>query len=270
MKFIAGIVLYNPEEKNLLWIKELNYKTIFDKILIYDNSKDNHVGFFSSEKITYITNQTNDGLSKPYNRMIEISINENADYLCLLDQDSDYSPEEINNMILFLRENTNSVSDSVIIAPRSYAVNTPRVERGNYLTSVDYAINSGSFLQLRLIKKTELRYDEHIFLDGVDFEFGWQIRDLGYKISIYEDSVYEQNLGYKLGEDDRFTHHNAFRYYLITKNRRYIYRKHCGIVKGSMFAAIKNIFLCGRILWHEDNKIEKMISCIKGMTCWRV
>lgn len=270
MKFVAGVVLYNPDEKNILWIKELNNRSLFDKIFVYDNSNESHANRFCEEDIEYITNLTNDGLAKPYNRMIDISLKENADYLCLLDQDSDYAPDEIDNMIRFLAENTNELNDSIIIAPRSYAVNSPRVKRGRYLTSVDYAINSGSFLQLRLLKRTKLRYDEHIFLDGVDYEFGWQIRDVGYKTSIYEDSVFEQNLGYRTSEDDRFTHHNALRYCLIAKNRRYIYRKHCGVVKGSILATIKNIYLCGRILLHEDDKKEKMISCIKGMTCWRV
>lgn len=270
MKFVAGVVLYNPDEKNILRIKELNNKSLFDKIFVYDNSNDSHADQFHEEEIEYITNLTNDGLAKPYNRMIDISLKENADFLCLLDQDSDYATDEIDNMFQFLRENQSAVSNSVIVAPRSYTVNVPRVKRGRSITSVDYAINSGSFLQLRLIKQAKLRYDEHIFLDGVDYEFGWQIRDLGYEISIYEDSVFEQNLGYRLNEHDGFTHHNAFRYFLIAKNRRYIYRKHCGVVKGAILAAVKNFYMFFRILRHEDDKTEKMIACIKGMTCWRV
>lgn len=269
MKVVVGVVLYNPNEKNVRWIRKLNKESLFSKLLVYDNSNENHENCFDNQDIVYITTLKNEGLSKPYNQMIDIALQEGADFLCLLDQDSDYEIDEIAKMIRFLELKPTEIQDSIIIAPRSYAVNSPRVTRGNYLTTVEFAINSGSFLQLELIKKAQLRYDEQIFLDGVDYEFGWQIIDAGYKTKIFEDSVLEQNLGYTLSEDDRFTHHSAFRYYLIAKNRRYIYRKHKGPVRGEVLAMLKNIYLCARILRHEDERREKLIACIKGMICRR-
>ena len=265
MKVIAGVVLFNPQKENIIWIKTLVEGKIFDKFIIFDNSTTSHENLFDDTKIQYIFNGSNDGLSKPYNIMIDLALDDSADFLCLLDQDSDYSITEINNMILFLQTEPSDLNDAIIGAPRSYVITSKRVNRREQLTTVDFAINSGSFLQLKLIRNTGLRYDEQVFLDGVDYEFGWQISKAGFKTKIYENSILEQNLGYCNEQDNRFTHHAAFRYFLIAKNRKYIYRKHKGLCKGFLIASLKNIYLCGKIIIYEDEKWAKLVSCVKGM-----
>lgn len=265
MKFYAGVVLYNPNKKNIEWVRSIRDSGLFSDVLIYDNSLISHAGDFIDAGNSYISNLSNDGLSKAYNSMIEKAILEKADFLCLLDQDSDYVPEEIEKMISFLDTCFDKINDSVIIAPRSYTANSKRVSRGDYITEVDFAINSGSFLQLRIIATTGLRYDEEIFLDGVDYEFGMQIKEAGYRTIVYENSVLEQNLGYQIKDDDHFTHHGEKRYYLISHNRKYIFRKHKGVLKGTLEAMLYNFVLCFKIIAFEDEKIKKLFSCIKGM-----
>ena len=56
MKVIAGVVLFNPQKENIIWIKTLVEGKIFDKFIIFDNSTTSHENLFDDTKIQYIFN----------------------------------------------------------------------------------------------------------------------------------------------------------------------------------------------------------------------
>lgn len=263
MKYCLGIVLYNPREESLERIRKYNRSVLFSKIIIYDNSLVSHKEILPPN-IIFLRTGKNDGLSKPYNDMIKLAIEADMDYLCLLDQDSDYCILEIEKMIKFLDSCPSTSLHAAVLAPRTYKVGSKRVDRSESITSVKYAINSGSFLNLKIINHLNLRYDERVYIDGVDYDFGWQIRAAGYKSLIYENSVFEQSLGYSSG-NSRFSHHSSVRYYLIAHNRKYIYTKHIGFFLGGSIALLKNLLLIIKILLYEDQKRIKVRYCFKGI-----
>lgn len=263
MKVYAGIVLYNPQKGDLDNILKIIKNGIFNKIIIYDNSEVSINLFLNNLNVEYIFNGKNDGLAIPYNKMLKKTIEEKADFLCLLDQDSNYDKNEIEKMLIFLSNNQEKIKSSAIVAPRSYFERAKHIERCEKLTPVKFAINSGSFLNISIIQKYCLFYDENIFLDGVDYEYGLQIRKKGLKTLIYENSVLEQKLGYN-SKGSKFTKHSANRYYYIAHNRKFIYQKYNGRL-GILLANLKNLFLLLKILIYEEEKNKKIKSCLKGI-----
>lgn len=260
MKYAIGFVLYDPSENNIKHIKDCASCDCFAKVYIIDNTDDNSDEVYFEEKplnFEYYRSPVNAGLSIAYNNMIEYAKRDGIDYLCIMDQDSEYPETEVREMIAFLENYRND--SFAILAPRTF----PHIdlmkdyERKKIVSEVDYVINSGSFLNITLITKKNLRYDPNVFIDGVDYEMGMSIRESGLKVGIYEGSVFVQNLGYT-DSDSHFNKHSTFRYGLIAKNRIYIYKKHYGIVFGAVYASLKNLFLVGRIILHEDEKADKV------------
>lgn len=263
MRYCLGIILYNPNNENFENIRKYRDANLFSDIIVYDNSETSNC-LNIPDGIQYIWTGQNDGLSKPYNRMIQFAIDGKFDYLCLLDQDSQYDKDEIKNMIDYLEANHNMLCDTAIIAPRTYSATSKRVERAERVSEVTFAINSGSFLNIQIIKGSGLRYDENIFLDGVDLDFCWSVRENNKKVLVYDNSVFYQSLGYNVA-NVAFNRHSAFRYYYIAHNKKYILIKHEGKLIGSIKAFVSNCLLMYKILRFEDNRKRKLCSCFKGM-----
>lgn len=265
MKFSICIVLYNPTEKDLLQIRRYSEMNIFEKIFIFDNSvtmlQDLHL-----PHTEYIFLNGNYGLSIPYNILIEKEIGK-RDFLSIMDQDSMFDFDNISILIKYIENNANDLSNVAIIGPEILKSCNNNKNQFNQLPcchEVAWTINSGSFLNLKVFADYGLRYDEKIFLDGVDYEMGLQCKKHNLKILVLSESKLIQNFGYSSKKNARFQKHAPFRYYLISKNRKYIYIKYYGFI-GLVFAQLKNINLLFKIIRHEDSKIEKIKSCIKGI-----
>lgn len=264
MKFAVGFVIYNPKEKDINSIHKWLDNSLFEKTLIYDNSSTRH-SFTSDNRLKYFYNGKNDGLSVAYNVFISYCIQSDIDYLCLMDQDSDYPFDEVKKMIDFIKKNHSKIIRLPLIAPRSYCATSVKVQRGNKLTDANYVINSGTFLNISVLKEKTLRYDENIFLDGVDYDFCITLHKKGFPVKIYENSILMQNLGYtKVKKGKEYVCHSELRYYYIVKARKYTNIKNHGRIKGS----IKSIVTLYRTILYicsiEDNKRKKIIAALKA------
>lgn len=257
MNYAMGFVLYNPSKDDISRLMNYLSSKFFLKYYIIDNSKEN-VLKINYENVDCVWSGNNVGLSIAYNQMIDFAIRDDIDYLCLMDQDSLYPLDEIERLLSFL--NCYENEKYAIIAPRTYAnkKHIDSIERCDKLTDVKYAINSGSFLDVKKFAQSGLRYDPQIFVDGVDFEMGISLREKGLKVGVFENSVFVQSLGFNENDESTYCKHSSFRYGLIAKNRIYVYKKHFGKYKGFVFAILKNIVLVGKIILHEDNKFEKV------------
>lgn len=264
MKFAVGFVIYNLEKTNIEKIRSWNKHSAFDKYLVYDNSSKKHL-FDTDNKLVYFFNGNNDGLSVAYNVFITYCQKENIDYLCLMDQDSDYPLDEVDKMIDYIKKNTEDIKNLPIIAPRSYCVTSVRVKREDKLTDAEFVINSGTFLNISLLKENNLKYDEKIFLDGVDYDFCMTLHKMGFPVKIYENSVLIQNLGYtRIIKGKEYVCHSEQRYYYIVKARNYTNIKNCGWIKGSIINAAKLFRTILYICSIEDNKKKKISAALKA------
>lgn len=257
--FNLGVVVYCPTEEQLDRISYYSKSGFWNKIIVINNTPDSSLSF-DDNKIVLINNRKNLGLSKPYNMFISMS--KDADYLCLMDQDSIYSDSETKNMIDFINNSDDALSNTCIIAPRSYASVSKKVLREKKLTKTDFVINSGSFLNIKILREKNIQYDENIFLDYLDYDFCYTIKKMGLDIFIYEDSVLYQSLGYE--DNGKHANHSPIRFYYACSARKYSLIKNHGHFIGvllSFFKVCKNIVY---IVVNEDSKRLKIKNCLKA------
>ena len=265
MKCCIGIVLYNPSTDDLKRLQTYVESGFFEDVLVYDNSLSSYQSQVPST-VKYTFYNENKGLSVPYNQMIEYCITHQYDYLCVMDQDSNYPLEEMKKLIDFINTHPQELTNTGIVAPRVYYKTTDKQQIAqNKLTVVKWTINSGSFLNIKYLNLHQLRYDEKVFVAAVDFDFCWSVRERNGLIQIYEGSLFLQNLGKPLfiGKKE-YRSNTAVRYYYIAKNRKYVYRKHMGYVVGSAISILKTMSNIYRIIHIENDKFLKIKACLKG------
>ena len=259
MKFSLGVTLYNP---SLEYVSRINnICSEFDFVYLYDNSlKKSKVlnEILNNPKIEYIFNGENNGLAKAFNYFIDQSVNK-YDYLCILDQDSKFTIENIKKMKEFLTQNNNS---SLAIAAPSYSNLSLNNNNDNSTNiKVKWVINSGSFLNLNLIDKHELRYDSSYFLDRIDSDFCKMINQKNLDIIVYKQAVLEQELGYQYKNRSA---HNPIRHYYIFRDRLYYNNKFYKRFLFSILSLLQSVRHILNIIFFEDEKIKKLKSCFYG------
>lgn len=263
-KFCLGIVLYNPSAQELIQINLYEKMGLFEQILVHDNSSISHQDQVPTS-VRYVFTGKNKALAVPYNQMIDYAMQHQFNFLCLLDQDSVYPSREIQSMIQFLSTHQARLTNTAIIGPLiPNAQNKWSAKREN-LKPVRWLINSGSFLNISCLNRHHLRYDENIFLDGIDYDICWTAREKGCLIQQFSNSVLQHQVGNKLSKTEMFTGHAADRYYYIAHNTKYIRRKHMGYIVGSLYALASNLRLIVRIIRFETDKCPKVKEVLRGI-----
>lgn len=199
MIFAAAVVVYNVFCGDSPTCKALEgLKDPFLTVLIYDNSTADYGNraYCREKGWVYLGGEGNMGISKAYNACIDCLVNQTgADMLCLFDDDTHITESyfsALRNACENAREN--------IFVPLIYAANklvspcildenhrvTPFREESDALSYTGdrlSAINSCMALKKELF--ADFRYDENVFLDGVDHNFILQMRQRGEKIKVF-------------------------------------------------------------------------------------
>ena len=261
MKFSIGITLYKPDKQNI----ELVLKCVecADYLFIFDNSEFLHdysrflynLQSHKKNRCVYISNQRNYGLSHAYNSFLQKSFEMNADALLLLDQDSKISEEGILNLF-------KKCSHYFAGQPKTVGAIVPTVSYDNRCKKsdedniVEYAISSGTCINLRAVQALQLDFDEKIFIDDVDVDFCLNLK----KNNLVIIEVHDVFLYQQLGDGNlRSNNHSPIRHYYMFRNDAYILAKY----EDRMFYRIKKMFNVtlrhiGHILLFEKNKLKKI------------
>jgi rhamnosyltransferase len=195
MRFSAGITLYNPTMEEISRI--LIYEKNFDKIYLYDNTEKTNANlnfFLNNEKFKYISSGQNNGLSIAFNILIQHAINDDFDFICLLDQDSVFPILSISNIKLYINnyhQDQNVLYIPKVIFSQKY-IN--EFSNDNRVIEVNKGITSGTFFSLNKIKLIGF-FDENYFIDKVDYDFCFRIRLLSFKIIQVNSSRLFQTIG---------------------------------------------------------------------------
>ena len=217
-------VLYNPSRENIRGIREI--MSYFPIQHIFDNTEvknKNRNEFITSN---YYSDGKNHGLAYAYNLGIEEAHRAGVKWLAIFDQDSRIT--EIDKLIEYLSVVS---EDVVLVCPfikYSESDPVPSIES----QQVNWSINSGSFLNVQLIKSAGIMYDEYYFLDRLDADFCKQIIRKGYKIVRVNTCVMSQRLGERVGNKNT---HSPQRNYYMARNRLYFNHK--------FFSVLPRIFL---------------------------
>lgn len=265
MKYAVALTLYNPTVENIDNLK--NYINNFDEIFIYDNSNDNkeYKEFIpNNDKVHYFFNGKNDGLPHAFNEVLNSSYLNDCHFLCTMDQDSYFQSSDIRKIKIFIEKNT--YKEVAIYAPY-ILYNDKSIVPKQKVIYKEWVICSGSFINLEIIRKHEVRYDEHYFIDRFEVDFCKQLRLLDYKIIVYTNSIMRQELGSDSGY--RHPNHSPLRHYYLFRNRLYFNYKYYSRTKSfylSLLQTIKHILL---VLIFEEDKGMKLKACLYGFNDYR-
>lgn len=226
MRIAGTVILYNPPNNILK-----NIETYIDDIaflLIFDNSNNDDARkyFQNNDKFHYVWEGENKGIAKRLNQAIEICEDKNIDFLLTMDQDSSFSGKSMNVYL----EKIKSLQYQDI---GMFGVN----HDGKIKTVVDkwnqILITSGSVIDIEIANKVG-KFDENLFIDGVDTEFCLKLFTKGYKTIIFNDILLRHSLGEPLltitpalRKNYRSIHKSKRIYYMVrnTLYLRDLYRK---------------------------------------------
>ncbi len=264
MDIIAGIVTYNPDiarlKKNIDSIKKQVYE-----VVIVDNNSSNLIEIkkYVKDNINIIENDDNYGIAKALNQIMKYAKDKKIKWVLTLDQDS-ICPQD------FIRRLGKKIQSNVaIVCPNVYDINKKNIlkdsikNKNNY---VEKCITSGSLISVLAWEQVG-KFDEKMFIDGVDFEFCYRLKDYGYYIYRDDDTELIHEIGHISIRKFLFwkvcvKNHSAFRKYYIAKNIIYVAKKR---KKNRIKAVFQEVKLVGIVMFYENDKINKIKKILKGI-----
>lgn len=200
MTFAAAVVVYNMACSDSPTCQALEALADSDiSVLIYDNSTtDYHNRAYCEKKgWAYLGGTGNVGISKAYNACIDyLTSGHETDTLCLFDDDT-HLTEDYFQALRQAKESSGghifvpmifaagNLISPCILKPGHRVIPFEKPEDAFAYTGDELsAINSCMAIDLCLFK--DFRYDEHIFLDGVDHHFTRQMRQRGEGLHIID------------------------------------------------------------------------------------
>jgi rhamnosyltransferase len=267
-----GIVLYNPDLSVLIEsIKSLIEQDC--KIYLVDNNSEiNSFEKIRNEfkekrnNINYTYLDKNYGIAFAMNRIFDYFLNDNeVEWVMTLDQDS-ICPNNICEQYTSLIDKKDVGIICPIINNRSLNNTVSKSEVG--YTYVNQCISSASLINKNVWNKVG-GFDELMFIDFVDFDFCFSIREYGYRIVRCNNVVLSHQLG-NLSQKKFFnvninvTNHNAIRRFYYARNAIYCHRKHKEMFSYSKFLnKIIKVYL--KVILFENNKLSKLHSLNMGL-----
>jgi len=239
-------VLYNGIEVLEGFFESLGKQTYKNYILyVIDNSPDdialNEAKRLSSEfKINsvFINNNNNFGVAKGNNQGIKQGLEDECEYVLLLNNDIEFNETTIKDMVVYAEENSEK-----IIVPKIYYYGTNKLwmagghisklkgitpHRGyeeedvgqyNKIEYVEYAPTCFMLIHKDVFSKVGFM-DESYFVYYDDSDFIWRTNKKGFKVLYYPKVAIEHKVSFSTGGDE-----SLFSIYYLTRNRIYFIRK---------------------------------------------
>jgi rhamnosyltransferase len=224
----CSVVLYNPDNSAINEITNLS-KT-FSQIVVVDNSSTENLSVKKlvkdNKNITYFPLYKNTGIAHALNIALSFAEKRGLDYLCTMDQDSIYPFSQHEKIKKYLMNSDQEKDAIVAIVPdlENPKSSAPEVQ------SVDMAITSGSFINVPLVSKAHISFNDDLFIDYVDFDFCEKIKRHGYKILKLNHILFKHSLGSSvkgrlLWKSFSSMNHSPIRDYYRYRNITYLYKK---------------------------------------------
>lgn len=262
----AGYVTYNPDI-NLLRRSIAAILTQVNYIVIVDNASTNKMFVeelqLLSNSIHVIFNESNKGVAVALNQIGKYAEELGCQWFLTLDQDSVCPPNTINVYSEYM--NTPNIG---LICPYILQRISPNVN-ANYSNVSEYiqvAITSGSLVRTLAWKDVNGFWDE-LFIDRVDDDFCFALRDKGWKILQTNRVALEHQIGNPtlhsfIGKKYYTDSYPSFRYYFIARNTIIVCSYYQNLPYNMYKLLLKRFF---KILLGEKNKYDKMKAFLKGI-----
>ena len=244
----AIVVTHRPDITALLkLLGQLNKETDF---LVIDNASPD-IGRLAESIIVYdrcqnlIRLDKNEGLAKALNIGINWTIENNFDYVFLLDQDSSLCDLFISRMIgAYYDANKQSKKSIAAVGPRIINTQTMRQTQFKLFNRfmlrsdrffantkshfiADFLITSGTLLILKHLEEIG-SMKESYFIDNIDLEWCFRAKSKGFDLIGTDDAVLYHSIGERssstLVRAGIMTQHSPARTYYSSRNRTHLYR----------------------------------------------
>lgn len=266
----AVMVTFNPGAELIANVSVLSRQV--DGIVIVDNASSGaaldrirELQEHSSYKV--IRNDSNLGVAGALNIGLRVALEERYEWIVTFDQDSTVTEGYIDAMLDAAR-NAERVG---IVCPRyrdrhsMRELPMPRTKSGDLLTTM----TSGSMVHRTTIE-TAGWFDERLYIDSVDTEYGLRLRSMGLRLIQAEKAELLHSVGrlvghWWLGRNFWTTNHSAGRRYYMTRNRLFIfsrYPREIDWIRRDLRSMAGEIF---GIVMFEENKLRKLYLIARGM-----
>lgn len=268
---LAGIVTYNPDISRLISNIQALIEQV-DRIVIVDNGSRNikKVEEIIPDGIRLIKWDNNKGIASALREIMDYAINSCYSWVLTVDQDSIVQSGLISEYLKYANRHEcfNVGIFTCLIKDRNFKDKKHELQKTE-TELVDSCITSAAFCNVEKYKKTA-GYDDTFFIDCVDFDICYQLRDKGYDICRINFLGLLHEVGH--GENRHFLlwtiviyHHNAKRIYTISRNMFYLWKKHPKVY-GIHRLIKKQLAFFIRIVFYEDDKIAKLRAYFKGIS----
>lgn len=233
----AVLVVYKPD----LALTERLLTRLYgqtEEVVIVDNSPTPHDFTKVIKHYHYIHLADNSGIAHAHNAGLLYLLKAGCEYAILLDQDSLIPSDMVFNLSSLLKASNKIKQNVVAIGPRircsfSDKKVNPKVQKEVFeyddLVGVTQIIASGMMIDLSALDQIGLK-DESLFIDGVDHEWCWRARSMGFDIAKAKNVEMVHRLGdsrskfigvtYKVGAPIRLYY--QFRNILLLSRRSYV------------------------------------------------
>jgi rhamnosyltransferase len=281
-KVAAVLIIYNPGY-NLLQNMG-SYYPFLDKIYVYDNSEQAAaIDWAFYEKVAYHHDGENRGLPERLNAAAKRAIADGFNWLLTMDQDSYFSEQDMNRYLdQFYRYEKKS---EVGVFGPVHSEDLPGLKSNEEWQEVDSLITSGALTNLACHQQVG-GFDEALFIDAVDFEYGIRAKLAGFRLVQFTHVFMQHEVGRMIRRSSikslflvkkSKSLHSPIRYYYMLRNYLYIQKKYSGkglkqvrMIGGVVRSRIVNYLLYGRnskellhyvllaYRHHKENKMGKL------------
>lgn len=264
LKILAVIVTYNPEIGHLKLFLETLSKQI-DFVLVYDNNSQNFRDFASTQfpqNVIFHSSPVNKGLPTHYNAAIQYGLENGFDYLLILDQDSTFDENFLDEYRKHLDKDFLCLVPFLVHNNSDYEKSYPTKTK-NTCDYVKRSINSGTLIDLHKLPN-DIRFDEDLFIDCVDFDFFGKIRKFVLKVLRVNSAKLRISLG-NINRTGPFFLYNysPFRLEKQTRDRVIFLRKH-PISVFSLWLFLFTLFCDAKAILFEKERLRKIKAIAKG------
>lgn len=263
-EIVGGIVLYNPNIKRLDELLSVLCCQVAEVIMVDNGSRNINAicQRYSNQQCHIIRNDNNLGIAKALNQIAAFGLSLGYNWALTLDQDSIPGENTIKEFSKHLNE-----TEVGMLCPRvvdrnfgelSYVRCTEPIEE------LESCITSSSLLNIKAWEAVG-GFCEEYFIDSVDLDMCWLLRENGYKILKINDVILLHEVGHSvvkrfLGKDEIILNHTPTRYYYIVRNSFLFGKRHNQRVHSFLYAVKKTIL----VLLFEDRRLLKFRYIVKG------
>lgn len=261
------VVLYNPNfsevKKNIS-----SYIKYLDRLYCIDNSDVNNSIFFSGSKFRYVFNQNDGGLAKALAYGCSLAIEDGAEILVTLDQDTMFQEKSLEKLISVVCGNKEVVATPNI--KRIVRCNGERKFKNEAMyplknEKVSWAITSGTVFSASLYNDIG-GFDRKLFIGQIDQDFCTAVYRSGYSILRIGTAFIYQELGN--ATEHHFLWKKVYapnllpnRYYYVFRNERYLRKKWGKYYKKNKVELYKYIVV---VILYERHKYRKLQLMLQG------